>query len=856
MIELLTLGTVDLRTAGGEELRAVVQQPKRLALLAYLAIAAPGRFVRRDSLLGLFWPDLDEEHARGALRRSLYFLRRALGESVIEGRGEDEVGLVRELLWCDAVAFRAALKSGEAEAALELYQGDLLEGLYVAGAPDVEDWLDRERARLREQALEAARSLARDAADPETSLRWARRALELDEHDAEMRSLLAARATTPAPVWSDPRRAAPALSTARDPRLVAICPFTVRGSPALAFLGEGMVDLLAAKLDGAGDLRIVEPRLALSAAPPAGASWSIEQGRWLADRAGAGSFVLGSIVEAAGRLEATASLHSADGTPLVRVEGKAEDETGLFELVDQLARGLLAGRIGGSADQLSGLAVLTTESLPALKAWLAGEQAFRLARYLESVDAFRRATDADSSFALAWHRLAAALAATALIGPAREASAEAFRRRARLSEHARMLLEAQHAWITGQSAEAERRYAALVTTWPESLEGWFLLGDVQLHSNPYRGRSIVQAREPFERALALDPTHLGALIQLARIAALERRTADLQGLVARVLSLSATSDQALGLRTLLAFALDDRAAEEEVITELASARGLVIARSFSDVALYAGNPDGAERLGRRLFAAARSEEFRAFGLVTLAHLDLARGRVVEAFDRLRETERLEPGWALTTRGLFATLPFLPLGESRRREVRDELLSWDPAGGRSAVAIPLAFHNELNPHFRAFLLGVLAVRLGETESAALEAESLSELPVPDEAAALLQHLGRTLHAEILRARGDATGALAVLEQGRLDVWFQFAVASPFYAGTFERFLRAELLAEVGRTPEALRWWGAIAERSPFELPFLSPALRCVAEAWRQLGDPARAAESEQRARVLWDDLPSW
>ena len=93
MIELRTLGVLDLTGPDGTDCRAVLQQPKRLGLLAYLAVSAPRRFHRRDSLLAVFWPELDQDRARAALRRSLYFIRTALGPGVIEGRGEEEVGI-------------------------------------------------------------------------------------------------------------------------------------------------------------------------------------------------------------------------------------------------------------------------------------------------------------------------------------------------------------------------------------------------------------------------------------------------------------------------------------------------------------------------------------------------------------------------------------------------------------------------------------------------------------------------------------------------------------------------------------------------------------------------------------------
>jgi DNA-binding SARP family transcriptional activator len=99
MIELRLLGALALTGADGAEVRTVVAQPKRLALLAYLAAARPYGFHRRDTLLGLLWPELDETRARRALNRAVYFLRCELGERTIVSRGAEELGIDRDLLW-------------------------------------------------------------------------------------------------------------------------------------------------------------------------------------------------------------------------------------------------------------------------------------------------------------------------------------------------------------------------------------------------------------------------------------------------------------------------------------------------------------------------------------------------------------------------------------------------------------------------------------------------------------------------------------------------------------------------------------------------------------------------------------
>ncbi|HEX7121538.1 MAG TPA: hypothetical protein VF178_04140, partial [Gemmatimonadaceae bacterium] len=164
MIRFRVLGGVELHDSTGRPLQSVLVQPKRLALLAWLASASPRGFHRRDTILALFWPELDEERARAALNQAVYHLRRSLGRDAILSRGNDELGVNPAHLWCDVVAFDEAMQDGDAGAALALYRGDLLTGFFLPDAPDWERWLEDERARLRERASAGAWTLAEAAA--------------------------------------------------------------------------------------------------------------------------------------------------------------------------------------------------------------------------------------------------------------------------------------------------------------------------------------------------------------------------------------------------------------------------------------------------------------------------------------------------------------------------------------------------------------------------------------------------------------------------------------------------------------------------------------------------------------------
>jgi DNA-binding SARP family transcriptional activator/Tfp pilus assembly protein PilF len=142
-----------------------VTQPKRLALLFFLALAVPRSLQRRDTLLAMFWPEADRATAGQSLRQALHYLRALLPPDLLVTRGSSEIGLDHKRVRCDAALFDAMLDDGREEEALPLYRGDLLPGFHVPTAPDFERWLEMERTRLRLRVVRAALVVAHRRAD-------------------------------------------------------------------------------------------------------------------------------------------------------------------------------------------------------------------------------------------------------------------------------------------------------------------------------------------------------------------------------------------------------------------------------------------------------------------------------------------------------------------------------------------------------------------------------------------------------------------------------------------------------------------------------------------------------------------
>ncbi len=636
---------------------------------------------------------------------------------------------------------------------------------------------------------------------------------------------------------------------------LAVFPFTVRGGREFAYLGAGIVDLLSTKLDGAGDLRSVDPNVILCCTEPEEGAPDPEKASSIARRYGAGLFVLGNILEVGGQLNVDATLY--DAVEGLRVESRASargEAARIFDLVDRLTADLLARRPGGPGARLSRIAAMATDSFPALKAYLEGESHMRAFRRVAAAESYRRAVEADPGFALAWYRLGVAALWSGQSETSRAAARQAIQLSGRLSERDRSLLQAFGAALRGANDEAERRYRAIVGAYPDDVEAWYQLGEVLFHCGPQHGRSIAESREVWERLLFLEPKHINGLVHLGVIAASQGRWEDFESSVRRVMQLSPAGDAAIWIRAFWAFSRDDGAEQAALLAELRAASDYSIVFAAQFLGAYLGNPSAALRLAGLLTEPIRSPEVRAHGHAMRAHLELARGRWRAAEAELSAAQALHATAPLMYRALLAACPFAPISPDRLREILERVRSMTPEAGVARIETPawLGPHVGLHQHLQLYLTGLLASRTGDPDEAIDCAARLEVLPGPDEAAPFIEDLARSVRAHAASESGRAGEGLSLLEGTRMQTRFDLILWSPFFSQSRERFTRAALLSQVGRLEEALAWYGAFAENSIYDQVYVAPAHFRRGEISERLRRPREAAAHYRRFLDLWRD----
>ncbi len=309
----------------------------------------------------------------------------------------------------------------------------------------------------------------------------------------------------------------PRTAVALDANRVAIAPFDALGGSELALWREGLVDILSRSLDGAGPLRTVSPTMVVR-------RWSgrsdAASAQALGQATGARTVVFGGLVAAgADSVRLTATVLDVAGPTVVGEIELRERTDRLDRLADSLTVRVLRELGRTRAIGLVRSAPLGSPSLPALKAFLQGEQFLRRSDWDSALAYHQRAIGFDSSFALAWSH---AGMAAGWQHSAQDSLSRTYKLRAGALNHGlapreSLIVQSEslaavvyagpvqlgnRIWgmgrrLLGTLDEAVRRY-------PNDPELWYMLGDARFHAGVLAGLQPRASLDAFDRAIALD----------------------------------------------------------------------------------------------------------------------------------------------------------------------------------------------------------------------------------------------------------------------------------------------------------------------------------------------------------------
>ncbi|MEP6689259.1 MAG: serine/threonine-protein kinase, partial [Gemmatimonadales bacterium] len=299
--------------------------------------------------------------------------------------------------------------------------------------------------------------------------------------------------------------------------VIAVLPFTPSATDtALSRLGRDLVFTLAANLNGAGEIRAVDPQTVLAQTDAGNATHSQAQALRLGQHLGAGSVVRGTLVRVGSQVRWDLALISSDsGTPLAQVSTVAPPDS-IRALTDSASRTLLRQIwVHGTPPSPSLDAALKTRSLPALKSFLAGENDIVENHWDEAAKAYTEAVAADPTFWLAYWRLwYASVWPGADVDSGLVSVARAHRNE--LPDRERLLIES--CTCVAESLNVAIGLAKQVTErFPDDWFGWMFYADYLTHQGPVLGYTAADARAALGRAVALNPKlvpgweHLGTM---------------------------------------------------------------------------------------------------------------------------------------------------------------------------------------------------------------------------------------------------------------------------------------------------------------------------------------------------------
>jgi TolB-like protein/tetratricopeptide (TPR) repeat protein len=617
---------------------------------------------------------------------------------------------------------------------------------------------------------------------------------------------------------------------------VAVLPFrTVGADPELWH--EGIVDMLSYNLDGIGQLRKIDPVTVLTGWRRMGGSVSnaltADDAREVGRRLGSRYVVTGRAVRIGADVQLIAEVHDVESGEMrgaVRVTRPADSAS---SLVDELTLELLRRNLLPTDGEYSlpSLSRVTTSSLPALKAYLAGEREHRTAHWSEAVRHYHRAIEADSNFAPAWFRLSSACG----WGECPQKLGEAYYRRA--LDLADQLPDREAKMIRAEGkAEA---LEALTATYPDDVEAWVALGESYFHHIGVNLRPTEAYRGAFTRAVQLHPYFGEAYAHLIEDAFLRLDSLDAQRFIDGYVALG--GNQPCGYRVSYDLVWGTAAARERAMTVLDT-----VALTQCVQAPLAASPHALDRMAQIYGAVADTATLaldRMFAIWRLLQVRVPNGQITAA---RRALARLAAG-PVTDKSL------------PRWEIQLHLSGFpDSATARRAARL-LAAEGAPTDYF---WLGALAISDGrwtdvEAVRRRLERQTQSVEADGSPPGANARAYAAALSAYAGLVRGDR-GQLAEFESAlvRLPV-FGFDIEQP------QQYLRlrvGKLLFDDGRTRDAERYFRSFNPYEYFSATQAELYLGRIAEA---RGRPEEAVAhygrfvrwwryADEPLRPLWDE----
>lgn len=197
-----------------------------------------------------------------------------------------------------------------------------------------------------------------------------------------------------------------------------------------------------------------------------------------------------------------------------------------------------------------------------------------------------------------------------------------------------------------------------------------------------------------------------------------------------------------------------------------------------------------------------------------------------------------------------TLPFAPAPLAELRSLRDSLAAWRPDAVEAASSPPFVdFYSGARAAVRTYAVALLDLARGDSTAAEAAATRLEAVAAPPVAVTFAQMLAAGLRAQRVAGVGHRQEALRILAAAPANLPrdytpVHFAIQSP------ERWLRAELLRELGRDEEALGWYGTLEELATGDLIYLAPVHLRRGEIAERRGRRAEAAAHYARVVELY------